>query len=674
MNGKRLSIIIVNYNVRPFLENALVSLIKASAGIATEIFVVDNASDDGSVEMVRTKFPQVTLIPNERNLGFAAANNLALKQCTGNYLLLINPDTVVQEDSLRVMIGFFDDNKDVGLAGCKVLNPDGTLQLACRRSFPTPWVAVTKIAGLSTLFANTRMFGRYNLTYLDPNESYEVDAVSGSFMFLRRKVYEQIGGLDEQFFMYGEDLDWCYRIQRAGWKNYYISGTQIIHYKGESTKRSDVDEVRLFYEAMHLFVKKHLSRSWQTHLILRIGIAVRSWIASLLKISRPLPWIAADSIGLMGSLLAAEYLRIGDILHYPDYAYPYVFAVPILVLVSIASMVGCYTLHRFSSVRAAGAIIVTYTILSALTFFFKEYAFSRVIVLYSGMISFAIIPMWRVIMGRISRSGGRRGFWGNRTLIVGTGQPALEVLQKLRSRLDGMYSVVGFVDVNRQRIGEQLSGVEILGSIDNIGKVVREHRISEVIFSTDSLSYMQILSAIGRSRDRTVSFRLVPSSLEVIIGKTSIDQLDDLPLVEIDYNIAKPSHRLSKRLFDIIVGTMLLVIAYPVALIRRPTNQRSLGAMLRYLPKVLRGELSLVGPPLETPRATLSHDGQRDEGNTPGASPYLGKTGLTGLVQLNYRHDITPEEIEKYNLSYAKNQSIVLDTEILLKAFLHMFK
>jgi len=174
-----LSIIIVNYNVRDFLHHALVSLQKAMKGMKGEIIVVDNASDDGSIEMVRRRFPTVQLIASKTNLGFAKANNVGLKRAGGKYILLINPDTLVQEDTLRVMLRFFEENHDVGLAGCKILNPDGTFQLACRRSFPRPWAAFTKMVGLSALFPNSRLFGRYNLTYLSPDETYEIDAVRG---------------------------------------------------------------------------------------------------------------------------------------------------------------------------------------------------------------------------------------------------------------------------------------------------------------------------------------------------------------------------------------------------------------------------------------------------------------------------------------------------------------
>ena len=233
-----LSIIIVNYNVKEFLQNLIHSIEKASSNLTKEIIIIDNASDDGSVDFIKEKFPQIKLIANQTNLGFGKANNIGLKQATGKYILLINPDTLVAEDTFEKMIQFFESNKNIGLAGCKILNPDGTLQLACRRSFPGPWTSFTKVTGLSNLFPNSKIFARYNLTYLDENKSYEVDAISGSFMMMRKEVYEKVGGFDEQFFMYGEDLDLCYRIQKAGFKVFYVHSTQIIHYKGESTKRS----------------------------------------------------------------------------------------------------------------------------------------------------------------------------------------------------------------------------------------------------------------------------------------------------------------------------------------------------------------------------------------------------------------------------------------------------
>jgi hypothetical protein len=659
----KLSVIIVNYNVRVFLENALVTILKALEGIAGEVIVVDNASDDGSVEMIRQKFPSVRLIVNPSNLGFAAANNVGINASAGQYLLLLNPDTIVQEDTFSVMIEAMEKNPEIGLAGCKILNSDGSLQLACRRSFPTPWIALTKIVGLSALFPGSKLFSRYNLEYLDPDASYEVDAVSGSFMFLRREVFEAVGGLDEQFFMYGEDLDWCFRVKQAGWKVFYIHDTQIIHYKGQSARRSEIDEVKLFYDAMRLFVRKHFAYGAATDLLLRLGIAGRQWIASLGRGAKTMGAILIDLLIIDASLLLGEFIRFGQIFRFPPEAYRVILLIPPVILVLTMQSFGIYSTRKSSSSKTAGAVIFGYIILSALTFFFNQYAFSRMVVLISGCINVIALPAWRAMSRAMSRAPqrDRRSLFGNRTVIVGADASGQAIVQKLRARLVDGYDVVGFIDKNRKRLGEKLAGVEILGSIDNIGKVIEEERITEVIFSTDVLSYTDILAVIGRSRNRGVNFRLVPSSLEVIIGKTHIDELGDLPFVDIDYNIRKASHRFFKRTFDVVFALFGILMCFPIFVV--PLRKRDTSAYMRLmyrLPDVLKGTMSFVGRPAD-----------EDQPAGAGETLYLGKPGITGLAQINRRADMNPEEVEKYNLYYAKNQSLVLDCEILLKAMLN---
>lgn len=648
-----LSVIIVNYNVRPFLENSLVSIGKAMQGITGEVIVVDNASDDGSVDMMRQKFPSVRIIANERNTGFGSANNQAMRIAGGRFFLLLNPDTVVQEDTFHRMIDFFNNHPDAGLAGCRVLNPDGTLQLPCRRSFPTPWVAFTKISGLSSLFPSSPLFGKYNLTYRDPDRSYPVDAVSGSFMFLRREAYEQTKGFDEQFFMYGEDLDLCYRIQQGGWKIYYTPDTQIIHYKGQSARRSDIDEVRLFYEAMRVFVRKHFPGGVVSTAILRAGIGMREWMAFVAKISKPLGATSLDVLFINISLLLGEAIWLGDVFRFPSYAYPAIIFVPWALVAGTMYTFGVYTTRKLSIVRAAGSVIIGYVILSALVFFFKQYGFSRGVVAVSGLISLVLVPGWRLAARIFLRSPEHRpkSLFGRRTIIVGTGETGLRVLRKLRMRVQDGYNVVGFIDTTHKHVGERIAGVEILGSIDNIGKVVYEQKVSEVIVSTDALTYTDILAMIARTRNRAVNFRLVPSSLEVIIGKTHIDELNDIPLVEIDYNLHKPVNRFVKRTMDVLIGGLLLVSVTPWR------SKRTMFA------DVVKGKKSLVGP---SPEHAASGNG-----TGPG---YWGKAGLTGLVQVNSREDMSPEEVEQYQVYYAKNQSFWLDIEILVKSVLRSMK
>jgi len=622
----------------------------------TEVIVVDNASDDGSVEMIRQKFPSVKLFANSRNLGFAAANNIGLKEATGEYVLLLNPDTIVQEDTFRVMREYLEQHPDVGLAGCKILNPDGTLQLACRRSFPTPWVAFTKVAGLSAMFPRSKVFNKYNLEYLNPDDSYEVDAVSGSFMFVRRDILQSVGNLDEQFFMYGEDLDWCYRIKNAGWKVSYVHNTQIIHYKGESARRSDIDEVKVFYQAMRLFVRKHVRRGVAFELALRTGIALRERFAAFGKIAKQMAAPLIDFVIVDASLLFGELVWFGAVFHFPSYGYPVILSIPALMLVGTMMWMGVYTVNKLSTARAASAVIFGYILISALTFFFKQYGFSRMVVLISGLVNVVSLPGWRFMAKRMFRvqGGRRRTLFGRRTLIVGVETSGQAVLQKLRARVDDGYDVVGFVDTSRRRVGEKVAGVEILGSIDNIGKVIEEQRATEVIFSTDSLSYTEILSVIGRSRNKSVNFRLVPNSLEVIIGKTHVDTLDDIPLVDIEYNIHRTSNRIVKRTADIVIATLLMIFVYPWSLLKgRPSDSPAKSSGIMLVPEVLKGRMSIVGPKSEPNRASSS---------------YMGKPGLTGIVQINEHEDVTEEEAEKYNLYYAKNQSLPLDLEIMLKS------
>jgi GT2 family glycosyltransferase/lipopolysaccharide/colanic/teichoic acid biosynthesis glycosyltransferase len=663
-----ISVLTVNYNVRDFLKNSLVSITKALEGLKGEIVVVDNASDDGSAEMVRSSFPRVKLIVNSQNAGFAKANNQALAFSKGKYIVLINPDTIVQEDTFRSLIKFFEANDDVGLIGCKILNPDGSLQLACRRSFPTPWVAFTKVTGLSTMFHNSRLFARYNLTYLNPDESYEVDAVSGSFMMIRKEVYEKIGGLDETFFMYGEDLDWCYRVQQAGWKVFYVPTTTIIHYKGESTRRSNIDEIRLFYRAMQIFVEKHYHGSFFFEWLIEAGIAIRSLLASITRLSRSFVAAAVDVAIVVATLSVATYLRNGRWLSFPSYAYPWVLSIPPLTVVLSLYSAGVYSFRKLSISRSIVAVVSAFIFIAALTAFFKQYAFSRIIVLISGVLSVGLIAGWRIAV-RLSGLGEatRKTLFGRRTLVVGVDGSGQEVLKKLRNRPAEGYSVVGFIDVDRQRIGHSVLGVEILGSVDTIGKVIDDYKISEVIFSTDTISYSTMLSVIGRARNRAVNFRLVPTSLEVMIGKTSIDQLDEIPFIDIEYNISRFSNRLVKRCVDILVSVLFLISVAPFVYLRglffKKRDKQTHGSeFVGSLPRVLTGSMSIIGRPVS--------DSTVDSQSPEETAIYLGKPGLTGIIQIHNERSMTQAEREQYELYYAKNQSLMLDFEIFIKALL----
>lgn len=278
-----LSIIILNYNTCELTLKALRSVYASRTGYQFEVILIDNASSDSSVEKIREEFPQVQLIENEENVGFSKANNQGMRIATGRYVLLLNSDTVVQTDTLEIMVRFMDEHPDVGASGCKVILPDGSLDKACRRGFPTPSASFYYAFGISKLFPHVPRFNQYQLGYLNPDEEYPVDCLVGAFMLVRRKAIDEVGLLDEQFFMYGEDVDWCYRIKQAGWTNYYYPKTHIIHYKGASSRKRPLKIVYEFHRAMYLFHRKHFRSRYSlpTNLLVYGGIGLKLAMAVL---------------------------------------------------------------------------------------------------------------------------------------------------------------------------------------------------------------------------------------------------------------------------------------------------------------------------------------------------------------------------------------------------------
>ena len=256
MEKIQLSVVIVNYNVKHYLCQCLDSLQASLAGIAAEVIVVDNHSRDNSVETLQPLFPNVRFIKSLRNLGFARANNIAIRQSRGEYVLLLNPDTIVAESTIAESLDFMTRHPDAGALGVKMLRDDGFAAMESRRGIPSPMVAFYKMCGLCARFPQSRRFGHYYMGFLPWDQPGQIEVVSGAYCFVRRAALDKVGMLDEDFFMYGEDIDLSYRILKGGYKNYYLPSV-ILHYKGESTVKSSFRYVHVFYEAMLIFFRKH---------------------------------------------------------------------------------------------------------------------------------------------------------------------------------------------------------------------------------------------------------------------------------------------------------------------------------------------------------------------------------------------------------------------------------
>jgi N-acetylglucosaminyl-diphospho-decaprenol L-rhamnosyltransferase len=299
-----LGIVIVNWNTRDLLRDCLRSLAASEGDFTQRVIVVDNASTDGSADMVRAEFPDVTVIASETNDGFSTANNKGLRALgldkdqsdpgAPRYGLILNPDTVLPPTALRDMLAYMDANESIGAAGPKLVLLDGNLDLACRRSFPSPTISMYRMAGLSKLFPHSRRFGRYNLTYLDPDVETEVDSVVGAFMLVRRDVITRVGLLDEVFWMYGEDLDWAYRIKQAGWKVMYNPRVTVTHVKRAASRQSRRAQHE-FYRAMLIFYRKHYRQTtpWWLHSLILLGLALKGGRPLWRDLWHPMPAVSS---------------------------------------------------------------------------------------------------------------------------------------------------------------------------------------------------------------------------------------------------------------------------------------------------------------------------------------------------------------------------------------------
>lgn len=281
-----LSVIIVNYNVKYFLEQCLLSVTKALENMEGEIIVIDNNSTDDSFSFFQNRFPGVHFTWNNTNFGFAKANNQALKMAKGEYILFLNPDTIVAEDCFEKCIDFINSNKNIGALGIKMLDGAGNFLKESKRAFPSPLTSFYKLSGLVKIFPHSKTFAKYHLGYLSENENHEVDVLAGAFMMFPKKILDTVGSFDENFFMYGEDIDLSYRIQKAGFKNYYFAGSSIIHFKGESTKKESLNYVKMFYKAMSTFVEKHYggSRSGLFNFFIHIAIFLRGSFSAITRL------------------------------------------------------------------------------------------------------------------------------------------------------------------------------------------------------------------------------------------------------------------------------------------------------------------------------------------------------------------------------------------------------
>jgi len=571
----KLSVVIVSYNVRYFLEQCLHSVITASQGIETEIFVVDNASVDGSVKMLKEKFPDVLCIANTGNVGFSKANNQAIRQAKGEYILLLNPDTVVESDTFRKVVAFMNEHTDAGGLGVKMVDGTGRFLPESKRGLPTPMVAFYKIFGFSKLFPHSRTFNRYHMGYLPCDETNPVDVLAGAFMLLRKSTLEKTGLLDEQFFMYGEDIDLSYRITQAGYKNYYFPETRIIHYKGESTKKGSLNYVFMFYNAMIIFAGKHFSRQNARLFSFLINLAIyfRASISVLYRAARKILLPITDAIiTYTGIYFITRYWEHAVIYpmggHYPQEFFLYNLPAFILILIISVYISGGYDkpISLWRIVRGVGAgLIITLVVYALLPLQFR---YSRALIIIGSAWGAVYMAGMRLLLHLFRVRGYQlNSSRSHRFAIVGNAEEVHRVSDLLQKAVfkPAFIGLVRAGEINGEKNG-------FLGDIRQIRDIINIYDIDEIIFCARDMAAEVIIDHMSKLQDLQVDYKIAPPESLSIIGSNSINTAGDLYVIDIN-SISKTSNRRNKRFFDFSFALILLV-SWPLTafLTKSPVN------------------------------------------------------------------------------------------------------
>lgn len=641
----KLSVIIVNYNVKYFLEQCLLTVQKALIGIESEIFVVDNHSVDGSVDMIRNSFPEVKLIANEDNVGFAVANNQAIELTQGEYVLLLNPDTVVREDSFSSCIEFMDSHSEAGALGVKMIDGKGNFLPESKRGLPTPEVALYKMLGLNKLFPRSKRFGKYHLGFLGEDDINEVDVLAGAYMFIRKKVLDEIGLLDETFFMYGEDVDLSYRITEAGYKNYYFPSTSIIHYKGESTKKMSVNYVFIFYRAMVIFARKHYKGAAAQLLTFFINSAiyVRAALAVIQRFLASSWLIIVDTLLLfLGMYFLKNYWEehIKFIDSYPKELMTIHVPYYIFFWVSTVYLSGGYQ-QPFSIKRVLRGIIVGSVLIAAVYGLMpNELRFSRALIILGAIWSLIAMLVVRLVVHYKRHKNLNFGSRSSlNTVVVGKADERARVAEMLKQS-NATNQLLGFVSVDEE------TGDELLGTVERLEDLCEVYKIEEVIFCAKDLSSSEIMSWMAQIQDSDVNFKILPEKRYFVIGSNSKNTSGEFYTEEIRFNLGNDYNHRKKRLFDIGIASGLLILCWlvlPVAKFRKNYFRNALDVIL--------GK-----------RTWVTYDRTVSVAHLPNT-----KDGIFFVTDEVRRAALTKDMRDKLNFLYAKNYSVEQDLTVLFK-------
>ncbi len=684
----RLAIIIVSYNTRRVIRRCLQSLQAFPPSSAFEVHVVDNASRDGSAAMLHAEFPWVRLLANRRNLGYAVAVNQGLDATGAEYILVLNPDIVVREGAVDRLVEFMDSHQDAGLAAAKLENTDGSLQFSCRACY-TPQTLLYRRTFLGKLFPKSRVNRRHLMLDYDHARAQAVDWVIGACMLVRRAAVDDVGGMDERFFLYFEDVDWCFRMGRQGWKVYYVPQAEMVH---EHRRDS---------------AKPKLSRSFWAHLgsLLRFYEKWNRYAYGLKRYREVIKrgvFVLSDLVAVNLAFLGAYGLRVVLAERFVNPLYTLENYHNFWVFTNIVSLLALYFSGQYRIARGRAAaeelfdlarsFFLAVVIMAAATYIARERLISRAVV--AVFFALATLAVWsfRCVLRALHRRVLEMRLDLRRLAIVGTEEEARELRSRLAVRPELGLDCVGHIDAGG-------ASPHALGRLADVSEVVREHRIQEVVVAPSAARVEEVARMVLHLRRRAVDVTVVSGFADILSHRARIERLADVPVLHFERDTLYTVNAGAKRAVDILAATVLIVLGAPLCVLywvvararglalfhessrlgrdacplAFPLVNDALGlpptdfVNLKAWFAVLGGRLSLIGPyPLEPEAAEALDEWQRIRFDV--------RPGVVGFWRALRPEEFDLENLLRLDLHYVQNWSMGLDFRLLLQSLGSMLR
>ena len=649
-----ISIIIVNYNVKHFLDQCLRSVNEAKQHLNVEVMVVDNDSIDGSVEHIRKEFPDVRMFANKENVGFARANNQAIREAKGKFVLLLNPDTIIEKNTLTDCLHYMEAHPDCGALGVRMIDGEGKFLPESKRGFPTPFASLMRLTGLSKIFSKSKILNRYNLGYLAENEDHEIDVLCGAFMFMPREALDNAGLLDEQFFMYGEDIDLSYRIQKAGYTINYTGKSSIVHFKGESTRKSSLKYYSTFYNAMSIFAKKHYGGGMINPFLWMVNIAIffiavsNLFIKSISAILLPI----LEFIIVMITLNSVEFMWAKYYYHAPDY-YEAFNSMPLYFLYACIWIFSIWTGGSYRNVvqykrlfwgilGGSTAILILYGLMD------NDLRHSRAIIIISTAVIFILGSILRSLFKILLQNKALNNSIDTRKVIVVGSLKSIEKVKQIMDTSGGKMEFVGAL----AREEQEVDGVLFIQTIERIEQVIEVYKIDEVLFSREDVHMSEIMKWMTRLGSK-VKIKIISKEVQSIIGSHDRNSKGDLYTIEFKYNINLSFNRALKLILDYVLVLLILLVS-PIL----------------FLYKLNMGFLHNLFEIIRRKKTFISYFKMDKDLQTLPKLP----VGIIPPLVIQSINELSQKEMHSTNFYYARDYEVRRDLEIILFNFIALIK